>query len=216
MIKILCQTMTSNYDSSCKVRIMIYESLESFKQEVLKHYPKISISLPKENEEYWFGIKYGDTEDGFLFRWLKAIVDTERGCLYSLGDIDCVHQLALPAQKQHCSKEVYALLKSIKDEVERRKKSVVFVDEALKNEEDDVLQEKMESKDFVWSYKEEISFQGKDENGYYTVCVNGLENDNYDVACYMFKDYNKLKKFIAEWFGDSYYGFLCGAYEAQS
>ena len=57
----------------------------------------------------------------------------------------------------------------------------------------DVLQEKMQNTDFVWAYRNDISFEGKDENGYYTVCVNGLENDDYDIACYSFKDYEKLK-----------------------
>lgn len=77
----------------------------------------------------------------------------------------------------------------------------------------DILQEKMQNKDFVWAYRDEISFEGKDNNGYYTVCVNGLENDDYDIACYFFKDYEKLKKFIASWFGETYYDFLCEVYE---
>lgn len=128
MIKVLCQTMTSSYDSSLKVKIMEYESLESFKKEVLKHYPKISISLPKENEELWFGIQYGSTSDGFWFRWLMAIVDTERGCLYSRGDDDCVNYLGLPRKTQHCSKEVYTMLNEIKKEVDDRKQNVTFVE----------------------------------------------------------------------------------------
>lgn len=128
MIKVLCQTKTSCYDSSLKVKIMDYDSLESFEAEVLKHYPQISISLPKENEEFWFGIQYGSISNGFLFRWLMAIIDTERGCLYSRGDNDCVSYLGLPRDKQHCSKEVYAMLKRIENEVSRRKQNVVFVE----------------------------------------------------------------------------------------
>ena len=96
MIKVLCETMTSSY--SLKVRIMEYNSLESFKEEVLKHYPNVSVSLPKENGELWFGIKYGSTPDGFCFRWLMAIIDTERGCLYSYGDNECVSHFGLPKQ----------------------------------------------------------------------------------------------------------------------
>lgn len=128
MIKVLCETMTNSYDSSLKVKIMEYDSLDSFKREVLKHYPKIHISLPKDNEEFWFGIQYGDTSDGFWFRWLMAIVDTTRGCLYSRGDDDCVRCLGLPRKTQHCSKEVYEMLKEIKDEMEIKKQNVVFVD----------------------------------------------------------------------------------------
>ena len=127
MIKVLCETMTNSYDSSLRVKIMEYDNLESFKREVLKHYPKISISLPKENEEFWFGIQYGSTSDGFWFRWLMAIVDTERGCLYSRGD-DSVSDLGLPRKTQHCSKEVYTMLKEIKEEVESRKQNVIFVE----------------------------------------------------------------------------------------
>lgn len=128
MIKVLCETMTNSYDSSSKVKIMEYDSLESFKTEVLKHYPKVSVSLPKENEELWFGIQYGSTSDGFWFRWLMAIVDTERGCLYSRGDNDCVSYFGLPKGKQHCSKEVYTMLKEVKDYVDSRKQNVVFVE----------------------------------------------------------------------------------------
>ena len=128
MIKVLCETMTNSYDSSLKVKIMEYNSLESFKAEVLKHYPKVSVSLPKENEELWFGIQYGSTSDGCWFRWLMAIVDTERGCLYSRGDNDCVSYFGLPKGKKHCSKEVYTMLKEIKDYVDSRKQNVVFVE----------------------------------------------------------------------------------------
>ena len=77
----------------------------------------------------------------------------------------------------------------------------------------DILQEKMEDKDFVWAFKNDISFEGKDENGYYTVCMNGLGNDNYDIARYFFKDYEKLKKFISSFFGETYYEYLCEAYK---
>ena len=77
----------------------------------------------------------------------------------------------------------------------------------------DILQEKMQNTDFVWAYRNDISFEGKDGNGYYTVCMNGLENDDYDIACYSFKDYEKLKKFISSWFGETYYNFLCKVYE---
>lgn len=77
----------------------------------------------------------------------------------------------------------------------------------------DILQEKMQNKDFVWAYKNDISFEGKDENGYYTVCMNGLENDDYDIACYFFKDYEKLKKSISSWFGETYYNYLCEVYK---
>lgn len=97
------------------------------KREVLKHYPKINISLPKENEELWFGIQYGCTSDGFWFRWLMAIVDTERGCLYSRGD-DYVNYLGLPRKVQHCSKEVYAMLSEIENKIRYRKQNVVFVE----------------------------------------------------------------------------------------
>lgn len=127
MIKVLCQTMTSSYDDSLNVKIMEYEDLESFKKEVLKYYPKINISLPKKNEELWFGIQYGCTSDGFWFRWLMAIVDTERGCLYSCGD-DCVNFLGLPRKIQHCSKEVYTMLNEIEKEIQHRKQNVVFVE----------------------------------------------------------------------------------------
>lgn len=125
MIKVLGQIKTSGY---VKVKVMEYDSLESFKTEVLKHYPRISISLPDEDEEFWFGIQYGSKTDGFWFRWLMAIVDTERGCLYSRGDNDCVSYLGLPKDKQHCSKEVYAMLKEIKDEVSRRTQRIIFVE----------------------------------------------------------------------------------------
>ena len=128
MIKVLCETMTSSYDSSLKVRIMEYNSLESFKEEVLKHYPNVSVSLPKENGELWFGIKYGSTPDGFCFRWLMAIIETERGCLYSYGDNECVSHFGLPKDKQHCSKEVYIMLQEIQNEVIRRKQNIVFVE----------------------------------------------------------------------------------------
>lgn len=128
MIKVLCQTMTNSYDSSCREIIMEYDNLECFKIEILKHYPKIKISLPKENEELWYGIQYGDTVDGFWFRWLMAIMDTERGCLYSLGDYSCAKHLGLPRDKEHCSKEVYTMLKEIKDEVKKRKQNIVFVE----------------------------------------------------------------------------------------
>lgn len=128
MIKVLCQTMTNSYDISLKVEIMEYNSLESFKKEVLKHCPKVRVSLPKENEELWFGIQYGSTSDGFWFRWLMAIIDTERGCLYSRGDNECVSCFGLPKGKQHCSKEVYTMLKEIQDEVSRKKQNVVFVE----------------------------------------------------------------------------------------
>ena len=128
MLKVLCQTMTNSFDSSLKIQIMEFDSVNSFKEEVLKHYPKIHISLPKENEEFWFGIQYGSTSDGFWFRWLYAIIDTERGCLYSLGDDSCAEHLGLPRGKQHCSKEIYAMLKEIQDEVQQRKQNVVFVE----------------------------------------------------------------------------------------
>lgn len=77
----------------------------------------------------------------------------------------------------------------------------------------DILQEKMQKTDFVWVFRNDISLEGKDKNGYYTVCVNGLENDDYDMACYSFKDYEKLKKFISSLFGEPYYDFLCKVYE---
>lgn len=76
-----------------------------------------------------------------------------------------------------------------------------------------ILQEKMQNSNFVWAYRNDISFEGKDESGYYTVCVNGTENDDYDIACYSFKNYEKLKKFIKSWFGESYYDYLCAVYE---
>ena len=76
-----------------------------------------------------------------------------------------------------------------------------------------ILQEKMQNSNFVWAYRNDISFEGKDESGYYTVCVNGTENDDYDIACYSFKNYEKLKKFIKSWFGESYYDYLCVVYE---
>ena len=77
----------------------------------------------------------------------------------------------------------------------------------------DILQEKMQDTNFVWAYRNDIGFEGKDKNGYYSVCVNGLENDYFDIACYSFKNYEKLKKFISSWFGESYYNFLCKVYE---
>ena len=40
----------------------------------------------------------------------------------------------------------------------------------------------------------------------------GLENDYEDAACYLFTDYDNLKKFIDAWFGEQYYEFLCGVY----
>ena len=128
MIKVLCEIMTSSYDSSSKVKIVEYDNLESFKKEVLKHYPKINISLPKENEDLWYGIQYGSTADGFWFRWLMAIVDTQRGCLYSLGDSYCYEYLGLTRKKQHCAKEIYAMLKDIQDEVSSRKQNTVYVE----------------------------------------------------------------------------------------
>lgn len=128
MIKVLCQTMTSSYDSSLKVKVMEYNNLKSFKEEVLRHYPKIDISLPQENEKLWYGIQYGSTVDGFWFRWLMAIIDTERGCLYSNGDYNCVNYLGLPKGKQHCSKEVYTILEEIKNEVENKKENIVFIE----------------------------------------------------------------------------------------
>ena len=57
-----------------------------------------------------------------------AIIDTERGCLYSRGDNDCVSYFGLPKGKQHCSKEVYTMLKGIQDYVDSRKQNVVFVE----------------------------------------------------------------------------------------
>ena len=128
MIKVLCETMTNMYDSSAKVKIMEYDTLKSFKTEVLKHYPKISISVPKGDEEFWFGIQYGSALDGFWFRWLYAIMDTERGCLYSRGDENCAKHLGLPKGKQHCSKEVNVLLQEIENEVRERKQNVLFVE----------------------------------------------------------------------------------------
>lgn len=77
----------------------------------------------------------------------------------------------------------------------------------------DILYEEMQNNDFVWVYREGISFEGKDEHGYYTVCINGLENDKYEFACYFFKDYGKLKKFLSSWFGESYYDYLCQEYK---
>lgn len=128
MIKVLCQTMTNDNDSSLKVQIMEYPNLDLFKEEILKHYPKIRVSLPEEHDEFWFGIQYGDTSDGFWFRWLMAIVDTERGCLYSRGDEECVRHLGLPSKKQHCSKDVYELLKYLKNKIAQEKQNITFVD----------------------------------------------------------------------------------------
>lgn len=72
----------------------------------------------------------------------------------------------------------------------------------------DKLQEEMQKQYFAWAYDNEISFKGKDRDGYYSLCVGGLENDDYDIACYLFTDYEKLKKFIASTFGEGYYDFL--------
>ena len=127
MIKVLCETMTSSYDISLRVKTMEYPNLESFKAEILKHYPKIHISLPKENEDLWYGIQYGDTDDGLWFRWLYAIIDTNKGCLYSIGNYDCA-KLGLPRDRQHCSKEIYAMLSEIKDEVITKRQDIVFVE----------------------------------------------------------------------------------------
>ena len=77
----------------------------------------------------------------------------------------------------------------------------------------DILQEKMQNEDFVWEYGDEISFEGRDENDYYTICINGLENDDYALACFFFRDYEKLRKFISSWFGETYYDYLCEVYE---
>ncbi len=128
MIKVLCETMTSSYDSSCKIKVIEFNSLEEFKKEIMKHFPKICVSFPKNEEEFWFGIQYGDVNDGFWFRWLYAIMDTNRGCLYSIGDTACFKYFALPQNKQHCSKEVFVMLQDIDKEVKNKKQNIVFVD----------------------------------------------------------------------------------------
>lgn len=128
MIKVLCETMTNSYDSSCKIKVIEFSTLEEFKKEIMKHFPKIHISFPDNEEKFWYGIQYGDTEDGFWFRWLYAIMDTNRGCLYSNGNTVCFNYFALPQNKQHCSKEVFAMLQDIDKEVKNKKQDIVFVD----------------------------------------------------------------------------------------
>lgn len=79
----------------------------------------------------------------------------------------------------------------------------------------DILQEKMQDKNFSWKYRD-ISFEGKNEKGYYIVCVDGLETDYYDFTCYFFKDYEKLKKCISSWYdvcGETFYDYLSRVYE---
>lgn len=73
----------------------------------------------------------------------------------------------------------------------------------------DILQKEMQNIYFAWSYGDGISLKGKDLDGYYSVCVNGFENDDYEIACYLFTDYEKLKNFISSSFGENYYDFLC-------
>lgn len=128
MIKVLHQAMTNSYDTSLKIKVTEYPTLEDFKNEVLAHYPMVSISLPDDDKDFWFGIQYGCTSNGYWFRWLYAIMDTERGCLYSNGDFDCEKHLGLPQGVQHCSKEVHKMLQDIKNEVENRKNNIVFVE----------------------------------------------------------------------------------------
>ena len=125
MIQVLCQTLTNR--PSPKTEFRNYDTLEDFKAEILNHYPNIQVSLPKENQKFWFGCQYGDVDERFQFRWLYAIMDTERGCLYSLGDATCANKIGLPLEKQHCSTEVYNMLKEVQEEKERRDNSFVFV-----------------------------------------------------------------------------------------
>lgn len=118
MIRVLAEIMTDCNDNSLKVGVLEFKTLEDFKKEILRYCPKITVSIPK-NGDLWFGIQYGNAADGFWFRWLKAIVDTERGCLYSFGDRTCDEYFGLPLGRQHCSREVYTLLLELESECKR-------------------------------------------------------------------------------------------------
>lgn len=73
----------------------------------------------------------------------------------------------------------------------------------------------MQNEDFFWDYEEDITFSGKDANGLCSIAIQGRENDNYDFCIYYFKDYEKLKRFISGYFGESFYEFLCTEYDRQ-
>ena len=129
MIRVLAETMTSSYDSSSKYEVLEFADLLAFKQFVMKHFPKISVSLPDHRPDtFGFGIQCGDTADGFWFRWLYAIMDGQNKCLYSTGDRVCQERMGLPTGKRHCSASVKTLLELIEAEVKEKKNSIVFVE----------------------------------------------------------------------------------------
>ena len=79
----------------------------------------------------------------------------------------------------------------------------------------DILRKAMQNPNFVWDYHDYICLKGKDSNGFYTVKMYGLKNDNYDVVDYQMRDYTKLIALIEQWEGENYYEFLCEMYQEE-
>ena len=77
----------------------------------------------------------------------------------------------------------------------------------------DRFEEAMNRNDFAIAFDgiiDDLSFEGKDENGYYAVAQK--QNDEGDFAVFFFKDFERLKKWISEWYGELYYDYLVSLY----
>lgn len=80
----------------------------------------------------------------------------------------------------------------------------------------DKFEEAMNRSDFAFSFEghmDDLSFEGKDKNGYYTVAQK--QNDEGDFAVFFFKDYERLKQWISKWYGESYYDYLVALYDEE-
>ena len=73
----------------------------------------------------------------------------------------------------------------------------------------------MNRNDFAYSFDtvDDLSFEGKDEKGYYIVAQK--QNEEGDFAVFFFKSYERLKKWIFEWYGESFYDYLVQLYDEE-
>lgn len=71
----------------------------------------------------------------------------------------------------------------------------------------------MNRDDFLFSFDtvDCLNFEGKDENGYYSIAQK--QNDLGDFAVFFFKDYERMKIWLCEWYGESFYEYLVGLYD---
>lgn len=83
--------------------------------------------------------------------------------------------------------------------------------------ETDKLEQAMQNKDFATNLSDtsfgQISFYGKDDDGYYSV---GSEiNTDGDFAITFFKNYERLKEWFDEWQGEGFYKYLVQLFEEK-